>query len=65
PEAGIGVPPQTSIDSKLAELRRDYRREESRPSALQDNSPLQRRDPGPSLRDSLLKKPLGSLFIKD
>jgi hypothetical protein len=63
--SNVGPPPQTSIDSKLAELRRDYRREDAgRPAPAQDNNPL-RREPGPSLRDSLLKKPLGSLFNKD
>jgi hypothetical protein len=66
PVAGVGVPPQTSIDSKLAELRRDYRRDDSnRADLAQDNSPPLRRDAGPSLRDSLLKKPLNSLFNKD
>ena len=50
------APPQTSIDSKLAELRRDYRR---------DDTGTLRREPGTSLRDSLMKKPLGSLFSKD
>jgi DNA helicase HerA-like ATPase len=64
PSAGSVAPPQTSIDAKLAELRRDYRREDSsRPP--QDSNPSLRREPGSSLRESLLKKPLGSLFNKD
>jgi hypothetical protein len=64
PSGGSVAPPQTSIDAKLAELRRDYRRDDS--SRLpQDNNPSLRREPASSLRESLLKKPLGSLFSKD
>ncbi|TCR83550.1 ATP-binding protein [Rhizobium sp. BK376] len=62
--------PQTSIDSRLAELRREIRNDEVapdrfRPAAARDGEPPPRREPGLSLRDSILKKPLSSLYNKD
>lgn len=66
PEAPVAVP-QTSIDAKLEALRREMRREETpspRP-ASQEPTPSIRREPGMSLRDSILKKPLSSLYNKD
>jgi hypothetical protein len=62
-------PPQTSIDSRLAELRREFRREEQAESAVHrpatDGATPPRREPGLSLRDSILRKPLSSLYNKD
>lgn len=60
----------TSIDSRLAELRREMRQEEwppQRPAASTEsgNGSLFRRPGGSSLRDSILKKPLSSLYDKD
>jgi DNA helicase HerA-like ATPase len=62
--------PQTSIDSRLAELRREIRNDEAasdrfRPAPARDGEPAPRREPGLSLRDSILKKPLSSLYNKD
>lgn len=60
--------PQTSIDSRLAELRRDYRGDDNAgnlPASSRDAAPSARREPGLSLRDSILKKPLSSLYSKD
>jgi len=66
PSRPAAPPPQTSIDSKLADLRRDYRREDaSRANLGQEGISSLRREPGPSLRESVLKKPLGSLFNRD
>ncbi|AGB71586.1 MULTISPECIES: ATP-binding protein [Rhizobium] len=58
---------QTSIDSKLAELRREFRSDEggTRSVSPREPAPSLRREPGLSLRDSLLKKPLSSLYDKD
>ncbi|MEZ2127116.1 MULTISPECIES: ATP-binding protein [unclassified Sinorhizobium] len=61
---------KTSIDSRLAELRREMRQEEwppQRPAASTEsgNGSLFRRPGGPSLRDSILKKPLSSLYEKE
>ena len=59
--------PSTSIDSRLADLRRDYRGDDNtgnQPPPARDTSPP-RREPGLSLRDSILKKPLSSLYNKD
>ena len=66
PAAGLAMPPQTSIDSKLAELRREYRRDDaSRANPTQDTGASPRRDQASSMRDSLIRKPLGSLFSRD
>jgi DNA helicase HerA-like ATPase len=58
-----------SIDSRLEALRREIRREEaSQPRAFgnQEPAPSIRREPGASpLRESILKKPLSSLYKKD
>ncbi|MGY5775435.1 ATP-binding protein [Rhizobium sp. LEGMi135b] len=61
------VPSQTSIDSKLAELRREFRSDEggARSPPPRDPAPSLRRETGLSLRDSILKKPLSSLYDKD
>ncbi|OEC98099.1 MULTISPECIES: ATP-binding protein [Rhizobium] len=58
---------QTSIDSKLAELRREFRSDEggTRSVSPREAAPSLRRESGPSLRDSILKKPLSSLYDKD
>ncbi len=58
---------QTSIDSKLAELRRELRSDEvgTRSVSPREAAPSLRRESGPSLRDSILKKPLSSLYDKD
>ncbi|WP_086082402.1 ATP-binding protein [Rhizobium etli] len=57
-----------SIDPRLDALRRELRREEPvfpRPAPPADQPPITRREPGPSLRESILKKPLSSLYNKD
>jgi DNA helicase HerA-like ATPase len=61
------VPSQTSIDSKLAELRREFRSDEggARSPPSRETAPSLRRESGLSLRDSILKKPLSSLYDKD
>ncbi|MGG6893840.1 MULTISPECIES: ATP-binding protein [Rhizobium] len=63
------APVQTSIDSRLAELRREFRSSDPaipRTVPAREEVPAPpRREPGLSLRDSLLKKPLGSLYDKD
>ncbi|TCU10489.1 ATP-binding protein [Rhizobium sullae] len=62
------VPPQTSLDSRLEALRREMRLEETvpqKPAFSQDSTATPRREPGMSLRDSILKKPLSSLHNKD
>ena len=58
---------QTSIDSKLAELRREFRSDEggTRSVPPREPAPSLRREPGLSLRDSILRKPLSSLYDKD
>ncbi|WP_145316813.1 MULTISPECIES: ATP-binding protein [unclassified Rhizobium] len=58
---------QTSIDSKLAELRREFRSDEggTRSVSPREAAPSLRRESGLSLRDSILKKPLSSLYDKD
>ena len=58
---------QTSIDSKLAELRRELRSDEggAHPVVPRELAPPPRRESGLSLRDSILKKPLSSLYDKD
>jgi hypothetical protein len=65
----FGSQPQTSIDSKLAELRKDLLREDaplaSRSAPVQEPVAPLRREPGTSLRDSILKKPVSSLYNKD
>jgi DNA helicase HerA-like ATPase len=68
-DATTGVAaPQTSIDSRLAELRRNMRNDEpapARPTQFGEIDPPPRRETGLSLRDSILKKPLSSLYNKD
>ncbi|MBB4228988.1 ATP-binding protein [Rhizobium mongolense] len=62
------APPQTSLDSRLEALRREMRREETtsqRPVFSQDPAASPHREPGMSLRESILKKPLRSLHNKD
>ncbi|WP_267550201.1 ATP-binding protein [Rhizobium rhizogenes] len=62
------LPVQTSIESKLAELRREFRGDDSagtRTLPPREAPPSLRREPGLSLRDSILKKPLSSLYDKD
>ena len=57
---------QTSIDSKLAELRREFRSDEGGTRSVpREAAPSLRRESGLSLRDSILKKPLSSLYDKD
>ncbi|MFS8148953.1 ATPase, partial [Rhizobium sp. BR 249] len=56
------------IDPRLDALRRELRREEPvfpRPAPPTDQPPITRREPGTSLRESILKKPLSSLYNKD
>ncbi|MEZ2219185.1 ATP-binding protein [Rhizobium sp. RCC_161_2] len=68
PAPAIDATPRTSIDSRLAELRHDYRGNDnsgSRPVPARDGSSPPQREPGLSLRDSILKKPLSSLYNKD
>ncbi|MGV1756254.1 ATP-binding protein [Rhizobium sp. A22-96] len=62
------LPVQTSIESKLAELRREFRGDDAagtRTLPPREAPPSLRREPGLSLRDSILKKPLSSLYDKD
>lgn len=57
-----------SIDPRLDALRREMRREEPvfpRPAAPTEQPAITRREPGTSLRESILKKPLSSLYNKD
>ncbi|RKD66910.1 hypothetical protein BJ928_106441 [Rhizobium sp. WW_1] len=60
------VPP-TSIDGRLAELRREFRSDDggARPMPTREPAPTLRRESGLSLRDSILKKPLSSLYDKE
>ncbi|MGZ2381035.1 ATP-binding protein [Rhizobium leguminosarum bv. trifolii] len=62
--------PATSpaIDPRLDALRREMRRDEPvfpRPAPPTDQPAVSRREPGTSLRESILKKPLSSLYNKD
>ena len=62
------VPAHTSIDSRLAELRREFRGDDTastRTIPAREPPPSLRRESGLSLRDSILKKPLSSLYDKD
>ncbi|TCU40139.1 ATP-binding protein [Rhizobium azibense] len=62
------APPQTSLDGRLEALRREMRREETtsqRPVFSQDPAASPHREPGMSLRESILKKPLRGLHNKD
>ncbi|TIX88760.1 ATP-binding protein [Rhizobium sp. P44RR-XXIV] len=62
------LPVQTSIESKLAELRREFRGDDTastRTLPALEAPPSLRREAGLSLRDSILKKPLSSLYDKD
>ncbi|MGV1789024.1 ATP-binding protein [Rhizobium sp. A37_96] len=66
PQATASIP--TSIDSRLAELRREFRSDDAtspRPMPTREPLPSLRREPGLSLRDSILKKPLSSLYDKE
>ncbi|MGR9129948.1 ATP-binding protein [Rhizobium leguminosarum] len=57
-----------AIDPRLDALRREMRREEpvfSRPAPATDQPSISRREPGTSLRESILKKPLSSLYNKE
>ncbi|MBX4966573.1 ATP-binding protein [Rhizobium binae] len=57
-----------SVDPRLDALRREMRREEPifpRPAPQPDQPAITRREPGASLRESILKKPLSSLYNKD
>ncbi|NLS20835.1 ATP-binding protein [Rhizobium sp. P40RR-XXII] len=68
PATQQAAPPlQTSIDSRLADLRREYRGDDTdaRPMPPREPLPSLRREPGLSLRDSILKKPPSSLYDKD
>ncbi|MBY3594907.1 MULTISPECIES: ATP-binding protein [Rhizobium] len=56
------------IDPRLDALRRELRREEPvfpRPAPPADQPPVVRREPGTSLRESILKKPVSRLYNKD
>jgi hypothetical protein len=58
----------SSIDSRLEALRREMRAEPRQPPrrAEPPAAPASiRREPGVSLRESILKKPLSSLYDKD
>ncbi|MEI1252843.1 ATP-binding protein [Rhizobium aouanii] len=62
--------PATSpaIDPRLDALRREMSRDEPvfpRPAPPADQPAVSRREPGTSLRESILKKPLSSLYNKD
>jgi hypothetical protein len=62
--------PATSpaIDPRLDALRREMRRDEPvfpRPAPPADQPAISRREPGTSLRESILKKPLSSLYNKE
>jgi DNA helicase HerA-like ATPase len=65
----FGSEMQPSLESKLAELRRGMLIDEglapARPPPAQESPPSLRREPGTSLRDSILKKPISSLYKKD
>ncbi|MHC2478883.1 ATP-binding protein [Rhizobium leguminosarum] len=57
-----------AIDPRLDALRREMRREEPvfpRPAPATDQPAISRREPGTSLRESILKKPLSSLYNKE
>ncbi|MEK1892933.1 MAG: DUF87 domain-containing protein [Rhizobium sp.] len=65
PRATVATP-ETSIDSRLEALRREIRGETSPgPGDKPTVAGSIRREPGMSLRDSILKKPLSSLNNKD
>ena len=66
PPRSTAAVPETSIDGRLEALRREIRAESS--SGQGDKPTVAgsiRREPGISLRDSILKKPLSSLKDKD
>ncbi len=64
--AAPAAPPETSIDSRLEALRREMRAEaQPKPAEPQAGTPGIRREPNMSLRESILKKPLSSLYNKD
>jgi uncharacterized protein len=59
---------EPTLESKLAELRRGMLIDEglaARPTAAPESPPSLRREPGTSLRDSILKRPISSLYKKD
>ncbi|MDM9629637.1 DUF87 domain-containing protein [Rhizobium sp. S152] len=58
--------PETSIDSRLEALRREMRAEtQPKPAEPPAGTAGIRREPNMSLRESILKKPLSSLYNKD
>ncbi len=64
----FGVAADTSIDSRLEALRREMRGEQrvgQRPGDPAPQPSSIRRDPNVSLRESILKKPLSSLYDKE
>ncbi|OCJ05191.1 ATPase [Rhizobium sp. AC44/96] len=65
----FGSATETSIDSRLEALRRemraDIRQTQQRPAEQPTQQASIRREPGVSLRESILKKPLSSLYDKD
>jgi len=66
PRLDPAAPP--AIDPRLDALRREMRREEPvfpRPAPPADQPAVTRREPGTSLRESILKKPLSGLYTKD
>ncbi|MBY5768945.1 DUF87 domain-containing protein [Rhizobium leguminosarum bv. viciae] len=66
PRLDPAAPP--AIDPRLDALRREMRRDEPvfpRPIPPADQPAVSRREPGTSLRESILKKPLSSLYNKD
>ncbi|ENN87688.1 hypothetical protein RHSP_45957 [Rhizobium freirei PRF 81] len=66
--AQTAAPVQTSIDSRLAELHREFRSSDpatARTIPTREAPAPPRRESGLSLRESLLKKPLSSLYDKD
>jgi hypothetical protein len=65
---GFGAAADMSIDSRLEALRREMRadlRQPQRPPEPPTAPVSIRREPGVSLRESILKKPLSSLYDKD
>lgn len=59
------VVPQTSIDARLEALRREMRRDDQPKPTFGEQTPAPHRERGMSLRESILKKPLSSLYNKD
>ncbi|WP_454849843.1 ATP-binding protein [Rhizobium binxianense] len=59
------IPQPASMDTRLEALRREMRREAPPPAPSADQPSPLRREPGTSLRDSILRKPLSSLYDRD